>query len=378
MISQPPIREFSISGGIDGDVVDGLDFVLRLVAVDTVKPKPVIEEIPVTRKDTSYMILHEVTEEVYTITEDSWAIQIGAFKQRSLAEGFRRMLVKELGKDVQITIAGEFYRVRILDLPTRAEVDDNVVKLNKLGFKELWIIRLLARQQQRLLITREDSLARINAPAIERVAPVSGAETADVQLGAFRKKSNALALLERLSGKLDQKVSIINEDGYYKVRISVGPAIGQTILEEMKKLMPSIGSLGLKDIWILPFRTQLVEEPVEKQVIEVQKAEVQPDTTIVLAEKKYQNLVKETNPEMAGPSVALQVAIFHKESQALRAQRRITSKLNLPVEIVKQFDYYHVIVTGFYTREETFEYYPELAGLGYPGITLLQNYKSQK
>ena len=54
------------------------------------------------------------------------------------------------------------------------------------------------------------------------------------------------------------------------------------------------------------------------------------------------------------------------------------SKLNLPVEIVKQFDYYHVIVTGFYSREETFEYYPELAGLGFPGITLIQDYKKQK
>jgi hypothetical protein len=54
------------------------------------------------------------------------------------------------------------------------------------------------------------------------------------------------------------------------------------------------------------------------------------------------------------------------------------SKLNLPVEIVKQFDYYHVIVTGFYSREETYEYYPELAGLGFPGITLLENYKKQK
>ena len=54
------------------------------------------------------------------------------------------------------------------------------------------------------------------------------------------------------------------------------------------------------------------------------------------------------------------------------------SKLNLPVEIVKQFDYYHVIVTGFLSREETFQYYPELAGIGYPGVTLIPNYIRQK
>jgi hypothetical protein len=80
-------------------------------------------------------------------------------------------------------------------------------------------------------------------------------------------------------------------------------------------------------------------------------------------------------PELAQPSIALQVAVFYRESQALRAQRRIMTKLNLPVEIVKQYDYYHVIVTGFYSREETFKYYPELAGIGYPGVTLIENYK---
>jgi hypothetical protein len=62
----------------------------------------------------------------------------------------------------------------------------------------------------------------------------------------------------------------------------------------------------------------------------------------------------------------------------LRAQRRITSKLNLPVEIVEQWNLYHVIVTGFFTREETFRYYPELTSLGYPGISLIENYKRQQ
>ena len=77
-------------------------------------------------------------------------------------------------------------------------------------------------------------------------------------------------------------------------------------------------------------------------------------------------------------TIALQVAIFHKESQALRAKKRIESRLDVTVEIVKQWDYYHVLVTGFYTREETYQYYPELAGMGYPGITLIENYRRQK
>ena len=73
------------------------------------------------------------------------------------------------------------------------------------------------------------------------------------------------------------------------------------------------------------------------------------------------------------PTISLQVGVFYKQSDALRAQRRIKAKLKLPVEIVKQYDYYHVIITGFYTREETYKYYPELAGLGYPSITVIEN-----
>ena len=88
---------------------------------------------------------------------------------------------------------------------------------------------------------------------------------------------------------------------------------------------------------------------------------VKPLTTIKLKEEKI--VAKVAPPE---PTISLQVGVFHKQSEALRAQRRITSKLKLTVEIVKQYDYYHVIVTGFFTREETYQYYPELAGLGYP------------
>jgi hypothetical protein len=82
---------------------------------------------------------------------------------------------------------------------------------------------------------------------------------------------------------------------------------------------------------------------------------------------------KITTPVISSePKFSLQVGVFYKQSDALRAQRKIINKLKLPVEIVKQYEYYHVIVTGFYTREETYKYYPELAGLGYPGPTLIE------
>jgi hypothetical protein len=130
----------------------------------------------------------------------------------------------------------------------------------------------------------------------------------------------------------------------------------------------------------IPVRLMPVaEEPViERMPITVGKAPVPPDRSVRITGKLSDKLVFIEKPAPTVPSVALQVAIFRKESQALRAQKRIMAKLNLPVEIVKQWDYYHVLVTGFYTREETYPYYPELAGLGYPGITLIDNYRRQK
>jgi hypothetical protein len=378
MTSDPELRQFTIAGGIDGDIADRLDFVLKLIPADTTAVKPVIPEVPVISKDTSALIIHELTEEVYTITQDSWAIQIGAFKSKAYAEGFQRMLEKELGKQVQITVAGEYYRVRILDLPTREEVDENVVKLNKLGFKELWIIHLLARQKQIVLITKEDSLARAKALILQREGAISAADTVFEQLGAFRLGTEAISLRKGLSISLEKKTIVERGGKYYRFETPNEPIIDQTVLEAIKELHPSAGEFGMKDKWTAPIITKGVAEPVVREPVIIKKAVVLPEKSVRIAEGKRTGIIREEKREVHVPSIALQVAIYHKESQALKAQRRIMSKLSLPVEIVKQYDYYHVIVTGFYSREEAFPYYPELAGIGYPAITLIENYKRQK
>lgn len=387
MIAEPKSIDFKITGKIDGDIADGLDFLLTRIPADTIVPEteePQIPVKPVVTTDTSYLILHELTEEVYTITEDSWAIQIGAFKSKSYAEGFERMLERELGKDVQITIAGDYYRVRILDLPTRAEVDENVIKLNKLGFKELWIIRLLAMQQERILVTREDSIARIRETVTERERPLTPAERAEMQLDAFRLGSDAAALRRYLTAPLGEQPVTRITDKYYRLETPQQPVLDPVILEAIKDLDPKYGDLPLEDEWTVRTVTPVPEEPAEteepavRQPVTVTRIPVIPERSVTVYGQKPSDSVLEGRPAFSEPSVALQVAIYHREAQALKAQRRIMLKLGLPVEIVKQYDYYHVIVTGFYSREETFPYYPELAEIGYPGVTLIENYKRTK
>ena len=181
-----------------------------------------------------------------------------------------------------------------------------------------------------------------------------------IQVGAFLHESNALSLRERLSYLLNKTVIIVPVDGYFKVRIT-----GFTSSEEMEKIIPALGLLGIKNIWV--FRVKKKEDIISQVV-------VQSDTSVKATKDKINvPVVAEDKRVLAETTINLQVGVFHSRSEALRAQRRITTKLNLPVEIVKEWEYYIVLITGFKTRDEIFKYYPKLAALGYPDSFMIES-----
>ncbi len=183
-----------------------------------------------------------------------------------------------------------------------------------------------------------------------------------LQVGAFRLEQNALALKNRLSADLEKPVIIISEDGYYKVRVS-----GFKSHEELEKILPSLGLLGIRNFWI--FRIKKPDE-VQPQVVVIS------DTILnSILEDARIPLTAEIKPLPPDPGIALQAGVFHSRSKAYRAQRRIMTKLRLPVEIVREWEYYKVIIPGFHTTGETHGYYPRLADMGYPDILLIENYK---
>ena len=149
--------------------------------------------MPVVRKDTSYLIVHEVVEELVTISEDCWAIQLGAFRQKRNAEAMRKKLELIFGQKLDIVVADNYYKVRINDIKTRAEVDQKIEVLRKNGITELWVITLKAKQQQRILVEKSDSVAVIrditDTTGIERVPALMS-----IQVGAFRSNNYAVAL----------------------------------------------------------------------------------------------------------------------------------------------------------------------------------------
>ena len=225
--------------------------------------------------------------------------------------------------------------------------------------------------QEQELIEKRDTIKKVKESDTEKSLQVFNPDMV-IQVGAFHNETNALLLREKLSDLLNKAVIIVPADGYFKVRI-----IGFKSLEEIGDLIQTLGLLGIKNIWV--FRA-IKKEGDKSQVV------VQADTSLravkdkinlpVIAEEKP--VIAEEKPVMAEPTVNLQVGVFHRRSKALRAQRRITSKLNLPVEIVREWEYYIVFVTGFKTREEIFKYYPKLAALGYPDSFMIENNKGTK
>jgi hypothetical protein len=327
MRSSPDSVNFRITSSNEGDFVDGLDFTIKTISA----------ELPVPKKDTVYLIVHEVTMELVTISEDSYAIQLGAFREKSNAEALRRRLEKLVGRKIEIVIEDDFYKLRIIEIKERREVDEMLTLFHKEGFTELWVISMKAKRQQLVMVEKQDTTVTV------------------IDLRTF-------------------------DPEFFKLQLGKTPILEQTVLEEMKSLRP-IGKLKFRDDLIIPV-VSMEEDEMERPIIIVNKIETEikipslrdPDILmLILAENKiiFTGIVPV-------PTIALQVAVFQKESQARQARKRIISKLKIQVEIVKQWDSYHVIATGFFTREETFPYYPELAGMGFTDIRLIEEFIRQE
>ncbi|HBC77214.1 MAG TPA: hypothetical protein DEO60_01245 [Bacteroidales bacterium] len=186
-----------------------------------------------------------------------------------------------------------------------------------------------------------------------------------IQVGAFRLEPNSSVLKGKLLAVLDYPVTVVIENGFYKVQIT-----GFTSQEEMEKLYPTLAFLGLKNFWVLPVRKR-EEINVEAIMLPDTPGETivrNPDTPVIADDPPIDSI----------PSIALQIEVYRDKSEAIDAQRIIKTKLNLPVQIVQEWEYYKVFVTGFKTVEEANKYYPDLAKLGFPKISLIEHFKQRK
>jgi len=299
------------------------------------------------------MVIHEISKEVVTTEAGKYAIQVGAFKRKSNAEALRKKLASEIDKNVELISEDGFYKVRVTGFESREELEKYIPVLKKYGITEMWIVNTVAMKQDVIVTEKTDTVRKVISVIETEIVPRATVGEFGIQVGAYKEKRWANLMKNRTRELTDKDVSISYEDGFYKVRISgIGTA------EEMEEMMPMLFAHGYKDVWLLPFNEK-IEMPYNAETIrQLVKVELAP-----LAN--------------SAPTVALQVGAFFKKRDALRAAKKISQGTGRNTEVVKQWDFYSVFVTGFYTREETHKYYPEIVTIGYPEIYLVENYISK-
>ena len=371
MISEPELLSFSIMTNMEGDYIDGLDFILRKTSIvaDTVgapdtavKPDSIVADRPADRvitTDTSYLVIHEVTRELMTITEDYFAVQFGAFLTKRYAEIMQQKVQASLDKNVELFQEDGFWKVRITGFADREELEKYIPIIHDQGITEIWVITNKAVKGEWITTTREDSLALVRETVIEEPIPVVIAGTT-VQLGAFNSLEESAAMSDRLLAAAEKLVTIRNEGGQFKVQIT-----GFADTSEVRDFIPLLRKHGFTDILVIhQDETSLV--PIVPATLPPAAVEPpQPEVTVRAEEPVVE---KEVVPPPPGPRFILHAASYPKRVEAERAKQKIERRLNLPVEIIEDWDRYRVVVTGFFTREETYPYYPELAGLGFSDI----------
>ncbi|RLD36520.1 MAG: hypothetical protein DRI73_00565, partial [Bacteroidetes bacterium] len=256
---------------------------------------------------------------------------------------------------------------------TREEVDTFVKILHKNGVNEMWVITLRGVQKFMVIKTVHDTIHGVIETLPDGQTRIMH-ENLVIQVGEFKDSLDAEKYRRKVSAAIDRPVILVFEDGAYKVRIT-----SFSSQKERERIVPFLNLMGFNNIWLMPSQElpgQPTEEPVIEPAIEPVKEQVAIDSIkarpIDIVELPESKIVVS---EQAEPIFSLLVAVYTKMGQAKKAQKRIIDKLNLPVEIVEKFGNYSVVVKGFYTREETYRYYPELAGLGFTAIYILEKGK---
>jgi len=176
-------------------------------------------------------------------------------------------------------------------------------------------------------------------------------------------------MTDRLLAASEKLVTIRQEEGVYKVQIT-----GFADTNEVRDFIPLLKKHGFTDILVI-HETETGLVPVTKNIqvqpeqpVQVEVPELPEEKQEIVPEQPAEPEVKIEEIPPPEPIFILQAGSFYKLSQAEKAKRKIESKLKRPVEIVQEWGSYKVIIPGFYTREETYPYYPELAGLGFTDI----------
>jgi hypothetical protein len=222
-----------------------------------------------------------------------------------------------------------------------------------------------------------------------------------LQFGAFKIKSNAFALLKKLSQITDKPAIILYEDGYYKVRI---PGFAnRRLARKYASLIPKVGS-GLfyvpviksntsiqvgeykKEENALCVQTEWIERSGKSVVIlfgnDLYKVRIpgfpskkEAESFIAYRAKAQNTMAHLQNAEDKDDRVVeivytrysaiIQVGAFVRKENALEAEQILVKSIDHPVKIIIEDGFYKVLISGFSGRNKAIDFLPHLIHLGF-------------
>jgi hypothetical protein len=221
MVSSPEVMPANFSKSVDGDIVEGLDFLLapnEENMPDTVKNTSLVEplpEIPVQKTSTENKLpdvpvqktstenklpdvpVQKTSTEIRSpersdsktsfIGYQGDVLQIAAFKNKENAFATCKRIGEITGKPTIVVYGDVYYFVQISGIATRELADQLTPKLAESGFRATYI-----------------PVNKINAA---------------IQFGEYEKEEDALNARKNLIESTRKSVTIIFENGHYKVQI---------------------------------------------------------------------------------------------------------------------------------------------------------------
>jgi hypothetical protein len=365
MVAAPDKMEFTFSKSLDGDIKDDLDFLLT----------PIEESLPDTVKKTS-QVVPATDAPVQRTTIENKSSQVVPVKEtppqqksvenksavtsqnqstvenrtpeatsnktaieKKLPETTKQVVpVKEtpLQQKSVVNRSAETSNNKTTVENRTAEVTSNKTAIEKKlpeATKQVVPVKETLPQQKsvenksavtnqnRSTVENRTPEATSNKTTIENKLPETtnnkisfiGYQGDELQIGSFKNKSNAFALLEKLSKISEKPAKIVYADLFYFVKVS-----GFTKPELARPLISKLGQSGLKASYIA-----------------VDKA-----------------------------STSIQVGKYIKEDEALNVRKKLSERIDKPVTIVYEKGLYSVLIIGFANHDAASTYVSEMEKKG--------------
>jgi cell division protein FtsN len=365
MLSTPDSINFNIAANLDGDYVDGLDFIVKY---DTLEQKEEPKNID--------MIVHEEIEQDMESISDDYVIEIEVFKNETQADTLRDQLSALLSKNINLFPWDDHYKIQITGFATRAEVEESYPALKSKGINKIDLISLIG-------MLKPDPTTNIQSGETDPFKPFSVVDpiiviaheiieddvtssegSYAIEIGAFENETEAEVLGERLSKLLGKDVNLIYEDNLYKVRVT-----GYTTSKEVKESFPVLKGEGVSEIGLIYFKGMLnsvLMTNIPGISFDPFKPFSEIDTALLIANEMIEEDITTTDN-----SFALEIGAFENETEAEVLGERLSKLLGKDVSLIYEDNLYKVRITGFTTSNEVMESFPVLKGEGISEIDLI-------